>query len=215
MRIAAVSRVDMTVDQVKASAEFNMSTNKLQAILMVALALGSMVGLLLPVAWIGLDAVSNPQVIHTLAEHPASSALLAAGILVGLVLLTYPLRAGLARLGGSARVQMADGMVTVERKGLLGRNRWSEPLAQFCGVTHHIRATLSGPRHEIILVHRDPAKDVLLQLDSRHPQEGADHYARLLSLPEMQPRELYNRRRSAPVTTPALAQPVEMRARAA
>ena len=42
MRIAAVSRVDMTVDQIKASAEFNLSTNKLQAILLVALALGAM-----------------------------------------------------------------------------------------------------------------------------------------------------------------------------
>ena len=215
MRIAAVSRVDMTVDQINASAEFNLSTNKLQAILLVALALGAMAGLLLPIAWIALDAASNPQVIHTLAEHPGSSAMLSVGILVGLVLLTYPLRAGLAGLGGATRVQMADGMVTVVRRGLLREQRWSEPLAQFCGVTHHIRATLSGARHEIILVHQDPAKDVLVHLASRHPQDDAVYYARLLSLPELQPRELYNRRRSAPPPAPVQVQPVELGARAA
>lgn len=203
MRIAAVSKVDMTVDPVRASAEFNMSTRKLQAGLLVGLSLGGMLGLLLPVGLIAVGAISNPQVINSLMEHPGSAALLAAGVLVGITLLTFPLRAGLARLSSSGRVEMADGMVHVERRGLVALERWSAPLAQFCGVTHHIRATLSGPRHEIILVHPERAKDVLLHVAHRHPQEGAEHYARLLGLPELQPRELYNRHRRAPVSAAA------------
>ncbi len=203
MRIAAVSKVDMIVDPVRASAEFNMSTRKLQAGLLIGLSFGAMLGLLLPVGLIAVDAISNPNVINSLLEHPGSAALLTAGVVVGLALLTVPLRSGLARLSSSGRVEMADGMVTVERRGLFTPERWSVPLAEFCGVTHHIRATLSGARHEIILVHPEPSKDVLLHVAHGHPQEGADHYARLLGLPELQPRELYNRRRRAPAPLPA------------
>ncbi len=214
MHIAAVSRVDMKVDADRASAEFSMHTRKLQASLMVGLSIAAMAGLLLPLGLIAIGATSNPRLINSLTEHLGSTALLIAGIALGLFLLTFPLRAGLARLGGSARVQMADGMVTMERQGLFGTERWSAPLADFCGVTHHIRATLSGPRHEIILVHPERSKDVLLHIANRHPQEGADHYARLLCHSELQPRELYSRRRSAPSVR--LEQPpVEMHARAA
>lgn len=212
MHIAAVSRVDMTVDPVRASAEFRMFTNKLYAGILVALALAAMVGLLLPIAMIASGAASNPQVIDSLAQHPGSVVLLLTGIVIVVALLLVPLRAGIARLGGNARVEMAEGIVTVERQGLLGIERWHAPLAEFCGVTHHIRATLSGHRHEIVLLHPEPGKDVLLHLASRHPQEGAEHFARLLGLGELQPRELYNRRRSAPAVN---AQPVELRARAA
>lgn len=215
MRIAAVSRVDMVVDTDRRSAEFHMSTSKLQAGLMVGLSLAGIAGLLLPVALIAGDAMTNPQVINTLVDHLGSTALLAAGIGIGLVLLMFPLRAGLIRLGGESVVRMAEGQVTMERHGLLGTSQWSAPLAQFCGVTHHIRATLSGPRHEIILIHPEPAKDVLLHMSSRHPSEGADYYARLLGLPEMPPRELYNSRRRAPEVAASAQQSVELRAQAA
>ncbi len=212
MHIAAISRVDMTVDPIRASAEFRMYTNPLYAGLLVGLSLAAMIGLLLPVAMIASGAASNPQVVNSLAAHPGSALLLLTGMAIGLALLFVPLRAGIARLGGNTRVEMADGMVRMERRGLFGHQRWSAALAEFCGVTHHIRATLSGPRHEIVLLHPEPGKDILLHLAGRHPPEGADHYARLLGLAELQPRELYYRRRTAPATCP---QPVELQARAA
>ena len=204
MRIAAVSRVETTVDYDRASAEFRLSTSRLQAWTMVSLSLLGIAALLLPIGLIAVDALSNPQVIHTLAEHPGSSVLLGGGMLVGLALLLFPLRSGIERLGGDTVVRMADGMVTAERRGILRSSSWQVPLAQFSGVTHHIRATLSGPRHEIILVHTDPSKDVLLHVAARPPKEGGDHYAHMLGLTEVQPRTLYSRRRPGPIVqTPA------------
>lgn len=173
---------------------------------MIGASLAMIAGLLLPIALIVIDGVSNPQVMHTLADNPASTALLGVGIAIGLALLTVPLRSGLYRLGGAGTVRMADGLVAVERRGLLGTERWTAPLTSFCGVTHHIRATLSGPRHEIILVHPEPTKDLLLHLASRPPQEGAEHFAGLLGLAELQPKVLYSRHR-----TPAVApRPIEI-----
>ncbi len=197
MRIAAVASVDMNVDTHRASAEFTMRSNMLQAVTLLALALGGMAALISPVLIIAIDALQNPHVVHTIIEHPGSSLLLGLGILVGMALLSFPLRAGLARLGGNATVKMADGIVSFEGSGLINGGRWKAPLAQFCGVTHHIRATLSGPRHEIVLVHPDPAKDVLLHVASRHPKEDAVYYADLLGLGQLQPRTLYTRHRTA------------------
>lgn len=217
MRIAAISRVDMVVDPARASAEFHMHTRKLQASILVGLSALAIAGLLLPVALIVADAITNPQITNTFADHPGSIALLSAGIAVGLGLLTFPLRSGLARLNGEASIEMADGMVRAEHRGLLTTQTWSEPLAKFCGVTHHIRATLSGARHEIILVHPEPAKDILLHLANRHPQEGADHFARLLGLPELQPRVLYNSQRQPPAPAKVIKVPdtSELQAKAA
>lgn len=215
MRIAAVSQVEMTVNAAQASAEILMTTKRLQAFILILTTLAGMLGLLFPVALIAADATSSPQVIHTLADHPGSTLLLTAGTILGLFLMLFPLRAGIARLGGHTRVQLADGQVTVERRGLFGLDHWTAPLAQFCGVTHHIRATLSGARHEIILVHPEPAKDVLLNLGTRHPKDGADHYAQLLGLAEIQPRLLYQRHRAMPMKPQAVAPPVQVHARAA
>lgn len=198
MRIAAVSQVEMTVDPVRASAQILWKTTRLQAICLVAASIAGMLGVIYPVFLIGADAAASPQVINTIAEHLGSTLLLCAGVTIGLLLLAVPLRAGLARLGGAGTVRLVDGRVHVARNGLLSGEQWSAPMSEFCGVTHHIRATLSGARHEIILVHPEPSKDVLLNLASRHPQEGSAFYADLLGVPEIAPRTLYLRRRPAP-----------------
>ena len=203
----------MTVDTARASAEFVMRSSKLRAFGLIGLGLTGILALAAPVVMIASDAVANPQVIHTLSDNPGSSILLSLGILIGMALLTYPLRAGLAHLGGNAVVRMADGMVTFEGRSWPNRETWRAPLAQFCGVTHHIRATLSGPRHEIVLVHPNRDKDIVLHVAPRHPKEDAVYYSELLGLAQLQPRTLYTRDRSRAVTEQI--KPAEVHARAA
>lgn len=212
MRIAAVTHVEMTVDTHRASAEITLKTQRFLAGLQVAGALVAMLVVLSPLWLIAADAASNPNVTNTVMEHPVSTLLLVAGMVFGMALLLVPLRGGLARLGGQTRVVLADGRVTVDRQGLTGRDTWVEPLSKYCGVTHHIRATLSGARHEIILVHPDPARDVLLNLSQRSPKDGADHFAELLGLPEIQPRTLYLRQRPLAAANDAAPSPITARA---
>ena len=215
MRIAAVDSVDLQIDQARASADFTMKSSKLHAFMLITLGVGGMLCLLAPLALIALDSLANPQVLHTLSENLGSTALIASGVILAAAMLIYPLRAGLRRLSGDATVRMADGIVHFHRQGLTGPETWRTPLAQFCGVTHHIRATLSGPRHEIILVHTDPDKDILLHVSPRHPKEDAQHFAELLGLSQLQPRTLYSRRRSRPADATPANETVELQARAA
>lgn len=195
MRIATIDRIDVSVTTQGIPVEFQQLPAKSKALGLIVLSAAAFAALLTPPSLIALDFMSNPRATTALIERPLSTSLLTVGMLVGLALLYFPLRAGISRLGNRCKVRLEHGMVTVDEVTLTGRQQWSLPFNQFCGVSHHIRATLSGPRHEIILVHPDRSKDVLLQLGSRPPELGADHYAKLLGLPEVHAKELYGRRK--------------------
>lgn len=194
MRIAAIDRIEVSVTTQGIPVEFQQHPAKLKAAALIALSTAAIATMLAPPTLIAIDLVNSPHALAALIERPMSTVLLAVGVMVCLALLYFPLRAGLSRLGSGSNVRLEHGMVTVDDFGLTGSRRWSLPFNQFCGVSHHIRATLSGPRHEIILVHPDRSKDVLLQLGNRAPEPGADHFARLLGLPEVHAKELYGRR---------------------
>ena len=198
MRIAAIDRIETSQPAGQLPHEFHLSSKPLSAWTLITISLLAIAALLMPVGMIAVEAMEHPEALSVISKNPWSAVLLATGLCVALVLLAFPLRAGLSRLSGRRTVRLGDGIVSVEDVRVLGTRRWSAPVQEFCGVTHHIRATLSGPRHEIILVHPDRSKDVLLQLASRAPQPGADHYAAMLGVPEIHAKELYGRRRRAP-----------------
>lgn len=194
MRISAVNRIDVTAANDDLPDVVRQSATPTQAIFLVALSAGAMAVLLLPLVLIAAHAADNPHALDLMIERPGSMLLLSAGLAITLALSLFLLRAGLARFSRRRTVRFTRGMVAVEDTNLLGKRRWQAPLSQFSGVTHHIRATLSGSRHEIILMHPDRSKDLLLHLDTRAPQQGADHYARLLGLNEVHAKALYERR---------------------
>ena len=74
-----------------------------------------------------------------------------------------------------------------------GSTAWSVPLASYSGIAHHVRASLSGLRHELILVHPDPAKNLLVAVADRIPQATLDRAKALLRLPEVPAKSLYMR----------------------
>ena len=84
---------------------------------------------------------------------------------------------------------------------------WSEPLAQYAGVAHRVRASLSGLRHELILVHRKPSRSILLDVSQRIAAEDAARVANLLGLAEISSREAFNLDFKGGVLSPAEPQP--------
>lgn len=154
-------------------------------------------GALVPFGLIASHAATDPAALATLAGRPGSTILLACGLLLALTLASVPLRAAVARLTRRrAVVSFADGRVQVEEHGLMGTRRWSARTTEFKGIAHHVRATLSGARHELILVHADPGKDILLQIAARPADLMLDGFARVIGVSEIPARELYGRRRN-------------------
>jgi hypothetical protein len=95
------------------------------------------------------------------------------------------------RLATTRIVDIDDGVVTVTEGGYFRTWTWSAPLAAYAGVTDHVRASLSGTRHELILVHPEREKSVLLCVAARTSQSEVDRIAGLLGHKQIPPSELY------------------------
>lgn len=138
-----------------------------------------------------LAAAFAPAVRAVVAQHPAIAIEVLVGIAFWIYLLALPLKRLTDRLFLSRTIEIDDGTVRVIEKGHFRTRTWSQPLATFTGVAHHVRASLSGTRHELILVHPQRDKSVLLSLASAMPQAEVDRVATLLGHNEIPPLSLY------------------------
>lgn len=137
------------------------------------------------------QALTLPGARALLQQRPALAfeIFAAAGFL--LFLLTVPARRLLARLTATRTVDIADGHVTVTDATCFNRWTWSAPLASYLGVAHHVRASLSASRHELILVHPEREKSILLCVAPKTTQGEVDRVASLLGQRQVPPSELY------------------------
>ena len=73
---------------------------------------------------------------------------------------------------------------------------WRLPICEYRGIAHRVRTSVSGLRHELMLVHPEPQKCVLLHTADELPQPTVDRAATLLRLPEIPAIELYGPKRT-------------------
>lgn len=115
--------------------------------------------------------------------------LLTAAPLVGGALSLFAF--GVARLFQRRNLRLTYHYVECEEQGLLGEDKWREPLFSYRGIEAGYRHNdpssdaRSRSEHEIWLRHADPSKDVLLYRahSPRHLEAACSHFARLLNLP--------------------------------
>jgi hypothetical protein len=160
----------------------------------------------LPLTLVAAHAVSEPATLAVLSDRPMLALQIAAGMLLWTVLFVRPLQRMLFALGKSRSVRVTADRVSVTERGRFRSKQWSEPMSSYRGVTRHVRSTLSGLRHEVVLVHRDRTRNVVLAVGATASEAAHKRVCALLALPEMAPEELYRKRRgvTAPVQ-PSLA----------
>ncbi len=157
-----------------------------------------------------LTAAFAPATRAAVEQHPALALEILAAIGFSSFLLWLPMKRLLARLAIRRTVEIDATSVRVLEGGHFRSWAWSAPLSSFTGVAHHVRASLSGTRHELILVHSIREKSVLLSVADRTPQSEVDRVVGLLGHKEIPPSELYRFRapwpRMSPATLPKAAQ---------
>jgi hypothetical protein len=168
-------------------------------VLVVPAALGGTVAALAVV----FQAMLAPAARAVVEQHPALSLEILSAIGFLIYLMALPTRRQLARLTTTRTVEIAHGRVTVTEGGYFSDWAWSAPLGSFIGVAHHVRASLSGTRHELILVHPERDRCVLLSVAPRTTQAEVDRVATLLGHKEIPPSELYRFKALWPRMTPA------------
>jgi hypothetical protein len=168
-------------------------------VLVVPAALGGTVAALALV----FQAMLAPDARAVVEQHPALSLEILSAIGFLIYLMALPTRRQLARLTTTRTVEIAHGRVAVTEGGYFSDWAWSAPLNSFTGVAHHVRASLSGTRHELILVHSERDKCVLLSVAPRTTQAEVDRVVTLLGHNEIPPSELYRFKALWPRMTPA------------
>jgi len=179
-------------------------TSRASAALVLLLLVPAVATILMPV---GLLAAFATPALWAAAEHPGAATQVVLGLGIWTLLFVVPAKRIIQRFGTARCVRIEQGLVTVRESGALRSRNWTAPLAEFSGVAHHVRSTLSGVRHELILVHGDRAKSVLLHADDSIPQSTVDRATGLFGLPHVPAGELY---RFGPARQPSSPFPPEL-----
>ncbi len=165
--------------------------------LSIALAAGV---LLTPFGLVAGLAALDPSAFLTIAQHPATAIQLGLALAIGIGFVAVPMKRLVRRARAPRRIVVCDQTVVATDRWLADGGGWSEPLAAYKGVAHHVRTTLSGAHHEIVLIHEEASKSVVLHMADRIAQPQVDAVAALLNVAEIPARAMYERER---VTLPA------------
>jgi hypothetical protein len=175
--------------------------------LMIVLLLPLSLAILLPFGLVLQHLALDPATRTVLAERPAAGLQLLLALAVLGSLLWWPLVRFAHSLAERRTITVDRGLVHVTERGLFGVERWSEPVANYAGVAHQVRTSLSGLRHELVLAHHDPDRCVLLAVANRIHQGEVDRVAKLLGLAEIPSREAYRLSLMRGIFGPAEPQP--------
>lgn len=138
-----------------------------------------------------VHAATVPAARAIVAERPQLAVVLLLALVFWILLLGLPVKRLFGRWAVGRTVTFDAETVTVTDAGVFRSWTWSEPLSSFAGVAHHVRASLSATRHELILVHPCRKKSILLSLADNISQAEVDRVATLLGHEEIPPQELY------------------------
>lgn len=149
----------------------------------------ALIALMTPFWLVVLRLAGDSSARAVIADKPLIGFQLLVGLGVLLAIFGLPL-AHIARRGlQRSRIVIDQSQVVAEVRGLFGTRRWSEPLSAYAGVTHRVRSSLSGVRHDLLLVHRNPARSVVLRSAGQIGADEAQTVARLFAVAEIPSRE--------------------------
>lgn len=153
----------------------------------LALLVPAILLVLVLVSFIGLSSDALAQV----TEHPADALLAGFGVMLFACLFVLPFSRAIKALVSHRTVRIEAGTVTVEDHGLFGSSSWSLPLTAYRGVAHVVRTSLSGARHELVLVHPVRNRRILLCAADKLSETDLDQASRVLNLPLLPANDLY------------------------
>lgn len=159
----------------------------------ILLLLPAIAALSILLAGVAIAAAADPGMLGAVVQRPLASLQIAAGLGIWAALFVVPASRAIGAIGRRRDVSIDDGIVEITDRSLLGHRTRSARVADYLGIAHHIRASLSGLNHEIVLVHADPVMTVTLVSGDRVTQAMLDAAKSALGLPEIPARAIYER----------------------
>jgi branched-subunit amino acid transport protein len=148
---------------------------------------------LIPLFGLTIYGLADPNVRIEVARHPFVAFEIATALLLWTLIFAWPLKRQFARLTLRRTIEVGSDAVTGEERGPFTTANWTESLANYRGIAHHVRSSLSGTRHEIVLVHPRAKRNVVLSTAEHISDADMVRMATLLRLPQIPTRALYAR----------------------
>jgi hypothetical protein len=181
MRVAIFDRVEPSVPDAFPFRLFATCSQRNAAFKLV-FAVPAMALLAIATVMLIVEAWRAPGARSLIALHPALAFEVVAALGFWAYLLGMPVKRLFERLTVTRILNIDRDCVAVTEHSRLATRTWSVPLTSYLGVAHHVRATLSGSRHELILVHPEREKSVLLSLAPAIDQGELERVAALLGM---------------------------------
>jgi hypothetical protein len=156
--------------------------------LMLALAFPAALAVLAPFSMIAAHAAIDSSMF---IERTATSVQLGVALVLWGLVFALPLAKRTRQLGQSRTISISDDRVNVTDSGILGNKTWVQPLSAYRGIAHHVRSSLSGTRHELLLIHPNPSYSLLLRAAEKIGQAEIDELGNLLGCREIAPQVFY------------------------
>lgn len=180
--------------------EIVQTAERTAAIIKVLILLPLTLAMLAPFVALAMHVIAEPATRSLVIDKPHSVVQLGIALVAVSVLLGWPLHRIMVMIGARRDVLIDQGMVSVDERRIFGAKRWQLPLAHYRGIAHRVRTSLSGTRHELVLIHADPRRSVLLGAADRLSEDDVRQAAAVLRLAVLPASVLY---RVTPVPQPA------------
>lgn len=164
----------------------------------VALMVGLAGLIVAPQLALAIYALGASELRQAVVAAPWIGVELAIGLISLIGLVCWPLRLRVARLARRRDIVINRDHVVVTDHHAFGETPWSASMSEFAGVTHHVRSSLSGVRHELVLVHPERGRSLILRVSEQIPGRDLDAVRGLLLMPEVAALALYQSQRATP-----------------
>jgi hypothetical protein len=190
MHLSAIDRISPAAPIEQLPIRLNLEGSRGSFAISLLLTIPVVVFLVTPFALIGWLAAVEPDAFLRTQLSWLSTVQLGVGLLAVLAVAVAAVTRIKTVWVRSATVEVGHGVVAVVERGYGFTRRWTAPIQEFLGVAHNVRSSLSGSRHELVLVHPDTTRNVLLRVDSAIAQPHIDRLAILLGLSQIPARSI-------------------------
>ena len=159
-------------------------------VLILALALPAACAALIPLWLIAKHAAHDTSILF---QRPDKAFWMVAALVLWVLLFGWPIALRAVRFGYCRQIEITGARVNVSEGWGMWCKTWSEPVAAYVGLAHHVRASLSGTRHELILIHPERERSLLLHAGDKISQAEIDQLTRLLGCREIAPQLYYRK----------------------
>lgn len=169
--------------------ELHQAPSRLMALLMSGLIASVLMSFAAVAISVTRDVAADPAARAIVEARPVAAIMPALGAAIIMAALSWAL-AKLIRTATDAKtIVISNGFVTVAERTLFATRCWHQPIDAYKGLAHRVRSTLSGPRHEILLVHPDPRLSIRLAEDAKFSATDMARFHEFLGLAEISSRE--------------------------